>query len=301
MHLRAIAALSAATAIVLGVFGGSAGAVTNGTYDGDNHPYVAYLDNGVFACTGTLLSPTVMLTAAHCFTGGPSAFGTNSATGAPIVRASFDPNLINTPAAERVWWFGSYYSDPDFAVGAGGGLPGFDTHDIAVVVFTSAGCRFPAGSGIRSCGPVPSSATLDQYGALPEEGVVDTLRQNAPIDVVGFGVQTFLNGGGPCGGPCKKTPTLGEVTRSFAPTTLLSSNNSISHEFLRLHSNKGGTCFGDSGGPDLLGGTNVVVGINSFVANGICTSNTYSYRADTAQALDWIHDTVADHPGASVP
>jgi secreted trypsin-like serine protease len=66
-----------------------------------------------------------------------------------------------------------------------------------------------------------------------------------------------------------------------------------------MHSNKGGTCFGDSGGPNLLGGTNVVLGVNSFVANLVCTANTYSYRVDTAQALDWIHATVTAH-GASL-
>ena len=86
MRTRIIVTLAIAAAIVFGVFGGSAGAVTNGTFDGNGHPYVAYLDNGVFACSGTLLSPTVLLTAAHCFSDSTSAFGTNSSTGAPIVR-----------------------------------------------------------------------------------------------------------------------------------------------------------------------------------------------------------------------
>src|SRR4029453_16842582 len=110
-----------------GVFGAlpaSAPAVTGGQFDGNGHPYVAYLDNGVFACSGTLLSPTVLITAAHCFSDSTSAFGLNSVTHAPLVRATFDPNLINTPRAQRVWFFGTYYFDPQFAIGAGGGLPG---------------------------------------------------------------------------------------------------------------------------------------------------------------------------------
>jgi Trypsin len=291
--------LVVAAAVALPVlFASSAGAVTNGQYDGNNHPYVAYLDNGVFACSGTILSPTVIVTAAHCFSDSTSALGTNSITHAPIVRVSFDPNLINDNNTQRNWFYGSYYFDPGFTIGAGGGLPGFDTHDEAVVILTAAGCQVPANRP-GSCGPVPASASLNQYGALPALNLVDTLAMNTPVDLVGFGVQNFVNGGGPCGGPCKKQP--GDVfTRFFAPTTLVASNNSISDEFIKMHSNKGGTCFGDSGGPDLLGGTHTVLAVNSFVANAICSGNTYSYRIDTGTALTWIRSTVTTQ-GGSLP
>jgi hypothetical protein len=278
-----------------------AGAVTNGQPDGNNHPYVGYVDNGVFACSGTLLSPTVFLTAAHCFSDSVSALGTNSITDAPIVRASFDPNLINTAPANRVWWYGSYYFDPDFGL-AGGGLQGFDTHDVAIVIFTAAGCSFPPErTGIKSCGPIPGAVTSNTYGVLPQENLVDTLEQKTPVDLVGYGVQNFVNGGGPCGGPCKKTQ--GEsVTRFYAQTALITSNHKNADEFIRLQSNAGGVCFGDSGGPDLLarGNGNVVLAVNSFGPNSICTANSYSYRVDTAQALDWITSEIATQ-GGSIP
>src|SRR5262249_14391904 len=108
MGLRFLVAALLLAAVA--VIAGPARAVLGGQPDGNAHPYVGYEDNGVFACSGTLLLPTVMLTAAHCFRTSTSAVGTDTVTGAPLVRVSFDPNLINTPAAQRVWHFGTYYS-----------------------------------------------------------------------------------------------------------------------------------------------------------------------------------------------
>jgi hypothetical protein len=44
-----------------------------------------------------------------------------------------------------------------------------------------------------------------------------------------------------------------------------------------------------------LGGTKVVLAVNLFVANALCSGNTYSYRVDTPQALTWITSSVAAH------
>src|SRR4029079_5937392 len=69
--MRTLIAL-AATAATL-VVAAPAAAITNGTADGQGHPNVGglvaatqYSDGTWIYCSGTLISPTVFLTAAHC-------------------------------------------------------------------------------------------------------------------------------------------------------------------------------------------------------------------------------------------
>lgn len=50
----------------------------------------------------------------------------------------------------------------------------------------------------------------------------------------------------------------------------------------------GGTCSGDSGGPILHGGTDVVVAINSFGVAPYCKGTDYAYRTDTPKARAFL-------------
>jgi len=68
---------------------------------------------------------------------------------------------------------------------------------------------------------------------------------------------------------------------------------SWSDEFMQCTANKGknkgGTAFGDSGGPVLLGGTDTVLAVNSYVTNYNCGGVTYHSRIDIPEVLTWIN------------
>ena len=131
-------------------------------------------------------------------------------------------------------------------------------------------------------------ATRDpgSFAALPTENFVDTLPMRTEVDVVGYGVQGFIRGGGPPG-------PIFTFTRYFAPSHLIQSNNVQSDEFIKLTTNpaqgKGGICFGDSGGPNILTGTNIVLAVNALLTNSNCAGVTYSQRVDLPQILAFIN------------
>jgi hypothetical protein len=76
---------------------------------------------------------------------------------------------------------------------------------------------------------------------------------------------------------------------------LIASKHVHADEYMKLSANpakdKGGTCFGDSGGPALLedDGSITVLAVSSYVTNMNCSGVTYSNRIDLDWALEFIN------------
>jgi secreted trypsin-like serine protease len=209
----------------------------------------------LWRCSGTLLSPTVYLTAGHC-TESPAAhveiwFAADVQSGVPANGYPTKGDVGGTPHT-----IPSY--DPD----------AFYLHDVGVVVLDR---------------PVPMAT----YGQLPGLNQLDALKpsRSTTFTSVGYGLQKAF----PDAASWKESalkirmvahPHLLQVNTGFTgPQSLLLSNNA----------NTGGTCFGDSGGPNFLGTSNVVAGVTSFGINPTCAGTGGVFRADRAEVLAFVN------------
>ena len=71
--------------------------------------------------------------------------------------------------------------------------------------------------------------------------------------------------------------------------------NSVTTSWLHISGNaaKGdaGTCYGDSGGPNFVGSTDVIAA-TTITGDAICRSTNVTYRLDTAAARAFLRDFV---------
>jgi secreted trypsin-like serine protease len=256
-RLATLFAICAATlAIVMPL-----GAITNGELDGNRHPAVVLLVMDIdgqptFRCSGTLLSPTVLLTAGHC-AGEPGEFSSMRVfTESDVENGKNNYPFAGPNSVEAVTWS----AHPQFTERL------FFLHDVGVVVLRSPGVRLKQG-----------------YGVLPRVGQLDSLQPSAStiFTAVGYGLQQI--------NPAMVT---GERIRMFAEPHLIQINTGFTGDFSLLLSNNhatGGTCFGDSGGPNFLGTSNVIAGVTSFGLNGTCGGTGGVFRLDKRDVLDFVN------------
>jgi hypothetical protein len=264
---RRLSVLWAAAIMLLMVLvcSGIARAVTYGEPDGDGHSYVGlvvfYNDAGkpLHSCSGTLLSPTVFLTAGHCTVETASA------------QVWFD-SAITEATQPDFPYFGGVTGEP--ITHPGWYSQGTDRIDVGVVLLDDPGVE------------------METYGQLPELGFLDDLAtrrgtQEQTFTVVGYGTQEIL------------PKPLDEWVRYSGTVSLIDLRSAISDgQNIQYTSNpglrsSGGICFGDSGGPTLYADTDVVIEINSRVRNQNCKGNALSYRTDIAQTQDFVKPYLA--------
>jgi V8-like Glu-specific endopeptidase len=212
----------------------------------------------LWRCSGTLLSPTLFLTAGHC-TEAPAAhveiwFASDVDAGRPGNGYPFTGNAGGTP-----------YTHPQYNPNA------FFLYDLGVVVLDE---------------PV----VMNAYGALPQLDQLDRLRnrrgqQDVGFTAVGYGLQASFP-------DAASWKNQSDRVRMVAYPRLVQINvPGFTGDFSMLLSNNantGGTCFGDSGGPNFIGTSNVIGGVTSYGKNGNCAGSGGVYRVDRADDLGWL-------------
>jgi hypothetical protein len=267
--MRIVGALAGIMAVLL-IGAPTAGAVWGGQVD-TSHPavgalYVDFDSSGTITaddllCSGSYAGVSkdglygVFLTAGHCLP------GPGDGIAASELRVSFDPNAgdgVSAPVAAV-----AYHQMPGFGHDAG------DRRDLGIVLL-------PLGSG-SGLTPV-RLATAGLLDTLKARGELTFLR----VDIVGYGVVPTWDGPGPT------TFAFDGVRRSgTSVVTGLTRSALIFNQNRHGIGTGSGLCFGDSGSPQFLKGTNVVVSVTSG-GNGQCNASNQNYRVDTPLARAFL-------------
>jgi secreted trypsin-like serine protease len=249
---------------------GAAQAITFGQPDGNLHPNVGALvadwdpdsPGPDSFCSGTLIAPTVFLTAAHCTV----SLEADEITEMWVTFSSDYDEDATSPAGLIA---GTPVSHPDFGTGGAS-----DTHDIAVVLLEDA----PAGI---TPAQLPTAGLLDQLKATRQ------LRTQT-FTAVGYGTVREDKTGGPHGF------LDSDGVRMYALQSALNLEKAWLLLSMNPSTGSGGACYGDSGGPHFLGGveSNLIVSI-TITGDAMCRATDKTYRLDTEAAREFLDDFVA--------
>jgi V8-like Glu-specific endopeptidase len=274
-HMRKVLTALAVFASAAAVTVSPAGAVT-GNFEKDFvHNYVglvAFYDadgNFLWRCTGSLLNDRTVLTAGHCTDVKEGAVSAifwasqeggaqfNAVTGAEDPLTGYPNRCIDSadyPCAESHTLIEHGFVGGVFLHG--------NNSDVGMVILDT---------------PIE----LDRYASVATAGSVDNLPTGTQVTVTGYGVSD------------EKPAVVSFRERLMAKSFIVSTHSANTAGFnIKLSTNpgngRGGSCFGDSGGPILYDSTDVILGVNSFVVNGQCAGVGYAYRVDQANVIAWI-------------
>jgi hypothetical protein len=137
--------------------------------------------------------------------------------------------------------------------------------------------------------------TITEYASLAHAGTLAEYTATHPgntatVRLSGYGI-TVANGYNNGNGHLDKIVSY--RSRLQATAFIVNLNNQLTGGYnVQISANpgggRGGTCFGDSGGPVLLPGTDVITAVNSFVANSLCAGTGFGYRTDQQDVINWI-------------
>jgi hypothetical protein len=295
--MRKLLLLAVACIAALSLLPGSARAITGNFVEDNEHPFiglVAFYDadgNFMWRCSGSLLTDRVFLTAGHCT----------------------DQDAEESPVMARIWFHqdvGGQFNPPSVPFDPRTGYPikciegdplcvestslfdfGFDNfagfpniHDVGLIIL-----------------PEDEAVELPEYGVLAPAGFLDSLlagppgKEDTTFTVAGYGVSRT-----------NPAQTLSFRERLMAETQLVNLNQSRNTAGFNLQlssapgGGRGGSCFGDSGGPTFYGGfsSNVIVGVNSWLFGfnrQTCGGTGFAFRTDTEAVIGWILGIVEEN------